>query len=119
MRYTIKKWKHKEEGLNEILGRTPEFLVMSQGIAKKYYMEHKKDLVSADSVITPEGLKPLPKRFMQIIKEEDEELYKDITYNHKQNAETAEKQKAMQTDKSPEERRKTEEYSKQFKDIRR
>lgn len=92
---------------------------MSQGIAKKYYAEHKKDLVSADSVITPEGQKPLPRRFLEEIKKENEELYKDITYNHKKNAETAERQKQTQTDKSPEERRITEETVKQFKDIRR
>lgn len=119
VRYTIKKWKHKDEGLNKILGREPEFLCMSQGIAKRYYAEHKKDLVSADSVITPDGLKPLPRRFLEEIKKEDENLYKDITYNHKKNAETAEKQKEMQTDKCPEERRITEENNKMFKDIRR
>lgn len=119
VRYTIKKWKHKDEGLNKILGRTPEFLCMSQGIAKRYYNDHKKDLVSADSVITPDGQKPLPRRFLEEIKKENEQLYKDITYNHKKNAETAEKQKAMQTDKCPEERRITEEKNKMFKDIRR
>lgn len=119
VRYTIKKWKHKDEGLNKILGRTPEFLVMSQGIAKRYYGEHQNDLVSADSVITNEGLKPLPRRFLNMIKEIDENLYKDITYNHKQIAETAEKQKQSQTDKCPEERRITEEEAKNFLDIRR
>lgn len=119
VRYTIKKWKHKDEGLNKILGRTPEFLVMSQGIAKKYYGEHQNDLVSADSVITNEGLKPLPRRFLNMIKEIDENLYKDITYNHKQMAEIAEKQKQSQTDKCPEERRITEEEAKKFLDIRR
>lgn len=51
VRYTIKKWKHKDEGLNKILGRTPEFLVMSQGIAKRYYLEHQNELVSAVSAI--------------------------------------------------------------------
>lgn len=119
VRYTIKKWKHKDEGLNKIMGRTPEFLVMSQGIAKKYYSEHQNDLVSADSVITNEGIKPLPRRFLNMIKEIDENLYKDITYNHKQMAETAEKQKQNQTDKCPEERRITEEKAKNFLDIRR
>lgn len=92
---------------------------MSQGIAKKYYVEHQKDLVSADSVITNEGLKPLPRRFLNMIKDIDESLYKEITYTHKQMAETAEKQKQNQTDKCPEERRITEEEAKQFKDIRR
>lgn len=87
---------------------------MSQGIAKRYYGEHKNDLVSADCVITNEGLKPLPRRFLNMIKKIDENLYKDITYNHKQMAETAEKQKQSQTDKCPEERRITEEESKNF-----
>ena len=120
-RYTLKKQKDKDIALDQRYGRIPPFICMSQGIGKRYYEEHQKDLVSQDAFILPNGQYPLTKRFMRNLKVIDEELYTTLSESHKQYAEEHQKQLALSTDLNQEEIRQNQNLigEKNFKDIRR
>ena len=94
---------------------------MSQGIGKRYYEEHQKNLVSQDAFILPNGQYPLTKRFMRNLKVIDEELYTTLSESHKQFAEEHQKQLSLSTDLNQEEIRQNQSFinEKNFKDIRR
>lgn len=119
VRYTIKKWKNKDSGLNKMMGRTPEFISMSQGLGKRYWEENEEKIILQDCIITPEGEMPITQRFLKNLKNKDQKIYTTIKEKHKQQAETAQKQ--AETDKSPEEQREARESIRKanFTDIRR
>lgn len=63
----------------DLAGKIPEFALMSEGIGKKYYEEHKEEIYKYDEVINGKGqsVKP-PKYFDRLYKEENPEHLKEI-----------------------------------------
>lgn len=120
-RYTLKKQRDKDIGLDQRYGRIPPFICMSQGIGKRYFKEHQNEMISQDGIVLPNGQYPLTKRFMRNLKEIDEELYTTLSESHKKAAEQTQKQIGAQTDLTTEEIRQNQNYigEKNFKDIRR
>lgn len=117
-RYALKKAKGQDKTWQMLNGRQPEFISMSQGIGYKYYRDYAKQMIETDMVPTPIGLKPIPRRFLRILKEQEPELYEAVKRKRKQDARTA--QLNNNTDLNPEEQRKQKEaiYEAAFKDMR-
>lgn len=63
----------------DLAGKIPEFALMSEGIGKKYYEDHKEEIYKYDEVINGKGqsVKP-PKYFDRLYKEENPEKLKEI-----------------------------------------
>lgn len=120
-RYTLKKQKDKDIALDQRSGRIPPFIVMSQGIGKRYYQEHQNEMIEYSN-ITINGMQvPLPKRFMRYLKDINEDVHTTLSARRKYYAEQNQIQKDAQTDLSREKQRQKEEYllNSKFKDIRR
>ena len=118
VRYSLKKASGRDGTWHMLQGSIPEFISMSQGIAYRYYRDYAKQMIKTDTVPTPIGLKPIPRRFMRILQEQEPEIAQEIKEKRQQAYRTKELQ--AETDKSPEEQRKTrEEIGKaKFKDLR-
>ena len=124
-RYTLKKALGKDKQYDLAQGRIPEYISMSKGIGKDFFMENYKSIYETDSVPVKnkksgECVKP-PRAYDRILKEIDPKLYEKVTEKRKQTAETAETLKLNNTSLTPEQyRQQSEAISKQgFKDIRR
>ena len=92
---------------------------MSNGIGIDYLVNHWDKTVETDTVpiINPKTgeLSKAPQRFMRMIEETDKELYRMIKDKRKIMAESLENNKRLQTDLTPEERRKQSEQ--RMKDV--
>ena len=124
-RYSLKKAKGSSPEMLRAMGKTPEFVTMSQGIGKKYFEENKEQIYKSDTVPvlntkTGQLVKP-PKSYDRLLKEVDEELYNSIKKEREESREVQEELIQKQTDLTPEQRRKQKEeiIKKEFKDIRR
>lgn len=115
-RYTLKKINGLNKSWNEIQGRIPEFVSMSQGIAKQYYLDHWNDILATDSVPI-KGAKA-PRRFLEMLKEVNPEAAEEIKRRRIKEMEYQEN--AQKTDLNDEERRiqRNETKTRGFKDIR-
>ena len=116
-RYTLKKINGQNKQWNIAQGRVPEFVSMSQGIGKQYYLDHWNEILTSDSV--PINNTGAPKRFLKMLKEINPEAAEHIKRKRKSLMEYQEA--AQQTDLNEEAKRNQRDFLKNnnFKDIRR
>lgn len=124
-RYTLKKATNKQDKQWDYAnGRLPEYINMSNGIGKEYFLINKEKIYQTDSVPiknkkTGVNVKP-PKSFDRLLKESDQKLYEDIKYKRKKNGQAQEALLSYQTNLTPEERRRISEerMERVIKDLR-
>lgn len=100
-RYTLKKAFYDKEDF-DVYGLEPEFIVMSQGIGKEYFSEHKDQIYETDELIvsTEKGGKrgKPPKYFDYLLEKEDPLKIKSIKENRKEVSLTDKLHRLSQTD---------------------
>ena len=113
-RYSLKKALYgKDEEYMKAQGRMPEYVTMSQGLGKQFYIDNKENIYLTDSVPiankkTGEKVLP-PKAFDRMLKAQDPKLYEKIKQHREIVSESNELIKRTTTDLSPEQRRKISE----------
>lgn len=100
-RYTLKKTFYDKEDFYAY-GLEPEFVVMSQGIAKEYFNDNKEKIYDTDEIIvkTSKGgqkMKP-PRYFDYLLEKENPDQIADIKENRKEVSLAAKYLKMKQTD---------------------
>lgn len=123
-RYTLKKAYGINKEYDQLQGRIPEYISMSQGIAKKYFQENMKKIYETDSVPvknkkTGQVVKP-PRSFDRILKDVDPDLYDTIKKKREITGETNQIAMLQNTSLGVEEYRQQHNWIKKtsFKDIR-
>lgn len=103
-RYCAKKlFKTISDRQYAVNGKIPEFVRMSKGIAKEYFLEHKKNIIKQDGVIakTVKGnitKVKMPRYYLKMIEKENPELYNNIKKSRKYLAERTRKMKQQLSD---------------------
>ena len=113
-RYNLKKALYGQDAeYMKAQGRIPEFVTMSQGIAKDYFENNINKIYQTDSVPVNNkktGVKVLPpKAFDRLLRAQDPELYEEIKRHRNIVSENSELITRTTTDLSPEERRRISE----------
>lgn len=108
-RYTLKKATNgKNPTWYQAQGMLPEFVTMSNGIAKDYFLENLENIYATDSVPISDAhgrIQKPPKSYDRMLKEMCPELYDSIKRKRKKNSESLELGTRQTTDLTPEERR--------------
>lgn len=118
-RYVIKKANKMNSEWFRMQGRIPEYITWSNGFGDKFFEEHKETIKATDTIYLPNGDMKTPRKFMELLKESDPELYEDIKKKRKESAKA--NQASLHTDKNREAYRQmlNEKKKSNFKDIRR
>lgn len=110
-RYTLKKSTGAKYDKNWYMmqGLIPEFITMSQGIAKSYFNTNLEKIYNTDTVPivnkkSGANVKP-PKSYDRMLKEIDPELYEKIKHERELSGKNQEMLLRQQTNLTPEERR--------------
>lgn len=87
-RYIVKKQLGSSKSTYSMLGIDPEFMHVSNGIAKDYYLANKDVIYELDNLNVlhekPVTIKP-PRYFDYLLKKEDEYFFRDIKKKREQN----------------------------------
>lgn len=113
-RYTLKKaQKGTDDNWYKAQGKIPEYVAMSNGISKEFFLENKDRIYTTDSVPIPNkktlGLVKPPRSYDRMLKELDPELYDNIKRKRELQQYSTEISLRQSTDLTPEERRKVSE----------
>ena len=118
VRYALKKIKGIDKSFDIKCGRQPEFISMSQGIGRRFYEEHKEQIINTDSV--PVMNAAAPERFIKWLKTIDPEKAEELKRERTTKAVHGQKIINTKTNMDAEAQRKAREETieNNFKDIR-